>query len=291
MKLVSFGPAGEEIPGVWTEKGIVDLHAAQPGWHADWVEILRRGQLAQVGDIVGAAAAQHRIDPSTVRLGPPIPNPSKVICIGMNYADHAAEQNKPLPEKPLLFAKAPSALSGAADNIVLPALEEKPDVEAELALVICKPARHIVAADWQQYVAGYMCFNDVSGRGAQYGDRQWFRGKSYDTFAPCGPFLLTADEVADPHKLTIGSRVNDFVLQDSNTNQLVIRIPQLLEYISRSMTLLPGDVLATGTPAGVGVFRDPPRFLKPGDLVTVSIQALGALRNKVVAEEIRDHQH
>jgi 2-keto-4-pentenoate hydratase/2-oxohepta-3-ene-1,7-dioic acid hydratase in catechol pathway len=184
----------------------------------------------------------------------------------------------------LLFAKAPSALCGTEDEIVLPVTEEKPDIEAELALVIGKRAKHIAAADWQQYVAGYMCFNDVSGRGAQYGDRQWFRGKSYDTFAPCGPYLLTADEIADPHKLSIGSRVNDFVLQQSNTDQLVIRIPQLLEYISRSMTLLPGDILATGTPAGVGVFRDPPRFLQPGDSVTVSIQGLGTLHNPVVAE-------
>jgi len=203
----------------------------------------------------------------------------------MNYADHAAEQNRPLPQKPLLFAKAPSALCGTEDAIVLPATEEKPDIEAELALVVGKRARHIDATDWRHYVAGYMCFNDVSGRSAQYGDRQWFRGKSYDTFAPCGPYLLTADEVADPHNLSIGSRVNDFILQESNTNQLVFRIPQLLEYISRSMTLLPGDIIATGTPAGVGVFRDPPQFLKPGDSVTVSIQGLGSLHNPVIAEE------
>ena len=286
MKLVSFGKPGEETPGVWTDKGIIDLQALKPGWAVDWRSVLATKGLQRVAELVDGASAEHLVDPSRVRLGPPIPNPSKVICIGMNYADHAAEQNKPLPQKPLLFAKAPTALCGPEDNIVLPATEEKPDVEAELAVVIGKRARHLKAEDWEDVVAGYMCFNDVSGRGAQYGDRQWFRGKSYDTFAPCGPYLLTRDEVTDPHALSIGTHVNDFVLQDSSTSNLVIRIPQLLAYISASMTLLPGDILATGTPAGVGVFRDPPRFLKPGDRVVVSIEGLGSLRNNVVAEEV-----
>jgi len=284
MKLVSFGKAGEETPGVWTDNGIVDLRALEPGWAMDWRQVLASDGLAHVASLLTHATAEHLVDPTTVRLGPPIPNPSKIICIGMNYADHASEQNKPLPEKPLLFAKAPTALCGPEDDIVLPASEEKPDVEAELAVVIGKRARHLATADWQDVVAGYMCFNDVSGRAAQYGDRQWFRGKSYDTFAPCGPYLVTRDEVMDPHVLSIGTHVNDFVLQDSNTSNLVFRIPELLAYISASMTLMPGDILATGTPAGVGVFRDPPRFLKAGDRVTVSIEGLGRLRNHVVAE-------
>jgi 2-keto-4-pentenoate hydratase/2-oxohepta-3-ene-1,7-dioic acid hydratase in catechol pathway len=286
MKLVRFGLPGQETPGVLLEDSIVDLRSLDPGWPLDWRSVLAADGLGRLADLLPRATAKHRVDPATVRLGAPIDNPSKVICIGMNYADHAAEQNRPLPEKPLLFAKAPSALCGPEDNIVLPAAEEKPDVEAELAVVIGKRARHLAASDWQDVVAGYMCFNDVSGRGAQYGDRQWFRGKSYDTFAPCGPYLVTRDAVIDPHVLSIGTVVNDFVLQDSNTSNLVFRIPDLLAYITASMTLLPGDILATGTPAGVGVFRDPPRFLQPGDRVTVTIEGLGCLRNNVVAEEI-----
>lgn len=285
MKLVSFGKPGEETPGIWTDKGILDLQSFEPGWAIDWRQVLATDGLARLAELEARATSEHMVDPATVRLGPPIPNPSKVICIGMNYADHAAEQNKPLPEKPLLFAKAPTALCGPEDDIVLPAFEEKPDVEAELAVVIGKRVRHMQAHDWQDVVAGYMCFNDVSGRGAQYGDKQWFRGKSYDTFAPCGPYLVTRDAVLDPHALSIGTVVNDFVLQDSSTSNLVFRIPELLAYISASMTLLPGDIVATGTPAGVGVFRDPPRFLKAGDRVTVTIEGLGSLRNNVVVEE------
>jgi 2-keto-4-pentenoate hydratase/2-oxohepta-3-ene-1,7-dioic acid hydratase in catechol pathway len=284
MKLVSFGQAGQEKPGVLTEDGIVDLYAVEAG-RLDWRAILESDGLARIERLVQQAQPEHLVDPGRVRLGAPIANPSKVICIGLNYADHAAEQDRPLPQKPLLFAKAPSALCGPQDDIVLPALEEKPDVEGELAVVIGKRIRHLAAEDWLEAVAGYMCFNDVSGRAAQYGDRQWFRGKSYDTFAPCGPWLVTRDEIADPHALAIRTHVNDFVLQDSNTSNLVIRIPELLAYITASMTLLPGDIVATGTPAGVGVFRDPPRFLRPGDRVTVSIEGLGNLRNDVVAEE------
>jgi 2-keto-4-pentenoate hydratase/2-oxohepta-3-ene-1,7-dioic acid hydratase in catechol pathway len=166
---------------------------------------------------------------------------------------------------------------------VLPALEPRVDIEAELAFVIGRRARQVRAEDALGHVAGYMCFNDVSGRLAQYDDKQWFRGKSFDTFAPCGPWMVTCDEIDDPHVLAIGSTVDDFVLQDSNTNQLVHRVPQLVEYISRSMTLLPGDIVATGTPAGVGVFRSPPRFLRAGQQVTVTIEKLGSLSNPVVA--------
>jgi acylpyruvate hydrolase len=201
----------------------------------------------------------------------------------LNYADHAAEQNRPLPEKPLLFSKASTALIGTGDAIVLPREEAKVDLEAELAVIIGRRARR-VSGDWESYVAGYMCFNDVSGRGAQYSDKQFFRGKSFDTFAPCGPFLATRDEIPDPHALAIQSARNDFVMQDSSTDQLVFRIPELLEYITRGMTLLPGDIIATGTPAGVGVFRDPPVFLADGDRIDVRIERLGVLSNQVCAE-------
>lgn len=286
MRIVSFGPAGEERPGVLlNDEHLLDLRAADPALPPTWRLILAAGGL----EMVRRRVAQTRDgDPAVreragVRLGPPVCDPSKIVCIGLNYADHAAEQNKPLPETPLLFAKAPSALAGDGDVILLPAIEPRVDIEAELAFVIGRRARHVNAADAMDHVAGYMCFNDVSGRLAQYDDKQWFRGKSFDTFAPCGPWMLTRDEIDDPHVLAIGSRVDDFVLQQSNTNQLVHRIPQLVEYISRSMTLVPGDIVATGTPAGVGVFRDPPRFLQPGQRVTVAIEKLGSLSNPVAA--------
>jgi 2-keto-4-pentenoate hydratase/2-oxohepta-3-ene-1,7-dioic acid hydratase in catechol pathway len=167
---------------------------------------------------------------------------------------------------------------------VLPAIEPRVDVEAELAFVVGRVARHVRAADADAFIAGYMCFNDVSGRKAQFDDKQWFRGKSFDTFAPCGPYLLTRDEMPDPHLLAIGSEWDGQVMQESNTRQLVHGVPQLVEYITRTMTLLPGDIVATGTPAGVGVFRDPPVFLREGQTVTVHVEKLGTLTNPVQRE-------
>lgn len=284
MRLVSFGAAGSEKPGVVIDDGILDLERCAP--HLGSVrEILTSQRLDAVRRVVAASAkrADVRVPLQGTRLGPPVTDPSKILCIGLNYADHAAEQDRPLPKAPLVFAKAPSALVGNGDTIVLPAHEDRVDVEAELAFVIGRRARNVLAADVNQFVAGYMCFNDVSGRAAQYSDRQWFRGKSFDTFAPCGPWLVTSDEIVDPHSLAIGSRWNDRVMQQSNTNQLVFGVPQLVEFISRGITLQPGDIVATGTPAGVGVFRDPPVFLADGDLVEVSIEKLGTLSNPVRA--------
>lgn len=286
VQLVSFGPRGAERPGVLLGDDVVDLRACDPSLPPTWRGILAERRLDDARRAIdGVRPGDARFLPrSGTRLGPPIPDPSKIVCIGLNYADHAAEQNKPLPETPLLFAKAPSALAGTGDPIVLPAIEPRVDIEAELAFVVGRPARHVRAAQAYDYIAGYMCFDDVSGRLAQYDDKQWFRGKSFDTFAPCGPYLLTRDEMPDPHALAIGSRVGDRVMQASSTRQLVHGVPQLLEYITRSMTLVPGDIVATGTPAGVGVFRDPPVFLQAGDVVTVEIERLGALVNPVVAE-------
>jgi 2-keto-4-pentenoate hydratase/2-oxohepta-3-ene-1,7-dioic acid hydratase in catechol pathway len=288
VQLVSFGPRGAERPGVLLGDDVVDLRACDPSLPPTWRGILAQGRLDDARRAIDAVPpGDARILPRAgTRLGPPIPDPSKIVCIGLNYADHAAEQHKTLPETPLLFAKAPSALAGTGDPIVLPAIEPRVDIEAELAFVVGRTARHVRAADAYAYVAGYMCFDDVSGRLAQYDDKQWFRGKSFDTFAPCGPYLLTRDELPDPHRLAIGSRVGNRIMQASNTQQLVHGIPQLLEYITRSMTLVPGDIVATGTPAGVGVFRDPPLFLQAGDVVTVEIERLGALVNPVVASGV-----
>jgi len=276
---------GEERPGVLLDFGILDVGAHDPSLPPSLRGILAAGRLDDVRRIASAArTGDVGVVPITgTRLGPPIPDPSKIVCVGLNYADHAAEQRKPLPVTPLLFAKAPTCLIGDGDPIVLPDIEPKVDLEAELCVVIGQRARHVLAAQAYDFIAGYTCFNDVSGRASQYGDKQWFRGKSFDSFGPCGPYLLTRDELLDPHDLAIGSCIGERVMQTSRTDQMVIRVPQLIEYITRSMTLLPGDLIATGTPAGVGVFRDPPVFLGAGDLVTVHIERLGELTNPVVA--------
>lgn len=279
MKLVSYGPRGRERPGVLLGDGIADVGGLDASLPPSWRGILAQDRLDDVRRLV--ASARDRVPVAATRLGPPIPDPSKIVCIGLNYADHAAEQNRPLPQAPLLFSKAPTCLAGTGDPILLPDLEPRVDVEAELAFVVGRPALRVAAADAYEYIAGYMCFNDVSGRLAQYSDKQFFRGKSFDTFGPCGPYLLTRDELPDPHALAIGSRVGERVMQAGNTRNLVFSIPELLAYITRGMTLLPGDIVSTGTPAGVGVFRDPPVFLQDGDVVTVHVEELGELVNPV----------
>ena len=209
-------------------------------------------------------------------------NPSKIVCVGLNYRDHCLEQNIELPGRPILFAKFPSSVIGPGDEITWPAdASQKVDYEAELAVVIGRKGRHIPVDRAYEYVAGYTIVNDVSARDAQFADKQWIRGKSFDTFCPMGPYLLTADEVPDPHTLDIRCWVNGELRQDSNTRELVFKVHDLLAYISKTCTLMPGDVLCTGTPGGVGVFRDPQVFLKAGDLVEIEIEKLGRLSNRV----------
>ncbi|MSP11998.1 MAG: FAA hydrolase family protein [Chloroflexi bacterium] len=212
---------------------------------------------------------------------PPIPNPSKIVAIGLNYMDHCREQNIAPPVEPLIFAKFPSALIGAGDEIRWdPGLTQKVDYEAELAVIIGRQGYRIPASQAFDYVAGYTCANDVSARDLQFGDKQWVRGKSLDTFCPLGPELVTRDEVPDPHNLSIRCLVNGQALQDSNTRELIHKIPALIAHASRSFTLYPGDVILTGTPDGVGAFRKPEIYLKPGDDVLVEIQGIGQLRNR-----------
>ncbi len=286
MRLVSYGVRGSERPGLLLGDEIVDVASIDASFPATVRGILETDRLSELAAAVGAAegaGAWRRIAVGDVRLGPPVPDASKVICLGLNYADHAREQDKEPPGAPLLFAKAPSALSGPNDDIAIPKQDERVDCEAELALVIGRATRNASLEEAMRSVAGFMVFNDVSARTIQRGDRQWFRGKSFDTFAPCGPAVVTADEVTDPHSLAIASYINNVNLQRSTTAELIFDIPHVISYISEAMTLLPGDIIATGTPAGVGVFRDPPVFLKPGDVVTIEIEGLGRLRSKVVA--------
>ncbi len=242
---------------------------------AQFIEVARRiGELLEEN-----SEAVYPIE--DVRLLPPIPDPEKIVCIGLNYRDHAEEQNLSLPQNPLIFAKFSSSLIGNDDEIQLPAISQKVDPEAELCVVMLGSGKELSPDKARQAIAGYTIGNDVSARDLQFSDKQWVRGKSCDTFAPCGPFLVTEDEIGDPHQLDIELSVNGQVQQSSNTRHLIFDCYTLVSYISQSITLKTGDLIFTGTPAGVGVFRKPPVFLKAGDVVEISIEKIGTLRNPV----------
>jgi 2-keto-4-pentenoate hydratase/2-oxohepta-3-ene-1,7-dioic acid hydratase in catechol pathway len=213
----------------------------------------------------------------------PIERPRKIVCVGLNYKDHAEEQGVELPAEPLLFAKFTTSLIGPGEAIVIPPLVTQCDYEAELGVVIGAKVRNISRENALEAVAGYVCANDVSARDLQFADKQWTRGKSPDTFCPVGPQFVPAAEVADPHNLRIRAIVNGEVLQDSSTSNLIFGIDEIISYITQTSTLEPGDLILTGTPAGVGVFREPQRLLQPGDEVTIEIEGLGRLTNPVVA--------
>ena len=216
------------------------------------------------------------------RMLAPIQNPGKVIAVGLNYMDHAKEQGDPVPKRPLLFSKFSTAIIGPDEPIKLPPISHKVDPEAELCVVMLEEGRQFTA-ETAKRAAGFMVGNDVSARDIQFSDKQWVRGKSFDTFAPCGPFVVTGEDVGDPHTLDIELKVNDRVQQSSNTRNLIFDCYHLIQFISEAITLEVGDIIFTGTPSGVGVFREPPIFLKPGDVVEVTVQNLGTLRNPVVA--------
>jgi 2-keto-4-pentenoate hydratase/2-oxohepta-3-ene-1,7-dioic acid hydratase in catechol pathway len=213
----------------------------------------------------------------------PVPRPGKLICIGLNYRDHAAESNMPIPERPVLFSKFSTAVIAPGEPVVLPATSEQVDYEAELAVVIGRRAKCVSATRAYDYVLGYTAFNDVTARDFQFADGQWQRGKSCDTFAPMGQTIVTTDVITDPHKLSIKLILNGKTMQDSNTDQLIFGVPELIEFLSQTITLEPGDVIATGTPPGVGFARKPPVFLQPGDEMVVDIEGIGNLGNPVVA--------
>ncbi len=229
-----------------------------------------------------AAAAAQAIPLAETSLLAPILKPGKIVAVGLNYLDHCLEQGKAPPERPTLFTKFSTAVNHPGGEIRWdPALTQMVDYEAELAVVIGKRARRVSETDAYDYVAGYTCLNDVTARDLQRSDKQWVRGKSLDTFAPMGPVMVTADELPDPHGLAIRCWVNGELRQESNTEQLIHTVPKLIAFCSRAFTLEPGDIITTGTPGGVGVFSDPPVFLKPGDEVVVEIESIGRLQNRV----------
>ena len=220
-----------------------------------------------------------------VTLLAPVPSPPKIVCLGLNYKDHAEEQGKDIPDEPIIFMKPRTAIIGPDQPIVRPKLVEQLDYEAELAIVIGEKGKNIPVSEAKKYIFGYTAFNDVSARDIQFKDKQWTRGKSFDTFAPMGPCITTADQIEDPNNLGVRTRVNGELRQNSSTRNMVFNVYEVVYHLSQVMTLEPGDIIATGTPAGVGVFMKPkPKFLSPGDLVEVEIEKIGTLRNMVSKE-------
>ena len=218
-------------------------------------------------------------------LLPPIPKPGKIICLGLNYIDHAEEQGVKPPAEPIIFFKPRTSLTGPYDDIVYPKIVKQLDYEGELVVIIGKRGKNIREEDAMEYVFGYTVMNDVSARDIQFGDKQWTRGKSFDTFAPCGPWIVTKDEIPDPHQLRILTKVNNELRQNSSTANMVFKIPRIVSSMSMVMTLEPGDMISTGTPAGVGYFMKPEsKLLMVGDVVEVSIENIGTIRNRIVAE-------
>jgi 2-keto-4-pentenoate hydratase/2-oxohepta-3-ene-1,7-dioic acid hydratase in catechol pathway len=265
----------------------IDLHATRPDLPFSIRELLAAG----TGLLRSAAEAAARSDAvrypaSAVKLLAPIPDPPKIICIGLNYRDHAAESGTPIPREPVLFSKFATAIIGPGEAIRLPAVSREVDYEAELVLVIGKRGRHLSAAAATDHLAGCTIGHDVSARDWQLkkDGKQWLAGKTFDTFAPIGPALVTLDELGDPHNLSIRLRLNGQTMQDSSTRQMIFRAGDLLSYISQVVTLEPGDLIFTGTPPGVGFARKPPVFLKDGDVVEIEIEKIGVLRNPVVQE-------
>ena len=266
-------------------------------WTDQVVSLKAAGFSSMLDVIAGGVAARARIEewilkppPSevaplgSVQLLAPIPRPPKFICIGLNYMDHAIESKLEIPKVPTVFSKFASAVIGPGETIRLPRNSTKPDYEAEFGVIIGKGGRHIRRAAWREHVFGYTNLNDVSARDFQMATSQWIMGKTFDTFAPMGPAIVSDDEIADPHKLDISLTINGEMLQHSNTSNLIFPIPDLIEFLSSAFTLESGDVISTGTPAGVGFARKPPRWLKAGDEVVVRVEGLGELRNPVAAE-------
>ncbi len=282
MKLIRVGEPGKEKPGVLLRDGTrVDVSHVVSDYDERFFGDGGLDALRQWLD--GKESTAPRAS-SSMRLGPPVCRPSKIICIGVNYRDHAAESGAEVPREPVVFMKATSSLVGPNDPVVIPKNAKKLDWEVELAVVIGKRAAYITTEQALEFVAGYALHNDYSERSFQF-ERggQWVKGKSADTFAPIGPFLATRDEVPNPGCLGMWLKVNNEFRQNSNTTKMIFDVPTVVSYVSEFMTLLPGDVISTGTPAGVGLGTHPPQYLKPGDVVDLSIEGLGASQQKVVA--------
>lgn len=282
MKLIRFGEAGKEKPGVIIESSKV-LDVSSVVGEYDESFFAEEDNLKVLADWVNLNASKADIAINDVRLGSPVHKPGKIICIGLNYSDHAAESNMELPEEPVVFFKASSAVCGPNDDIIIPKGSKKTDWEVELAVVIGKKASYVSEANAMEHVAGYMLHNDYSEREYQLErSGQWVKGKSCDTFAPLGPYLATKNEIGDVHNLKLWLKLNGKTMQDGTTSNLVFKIPYLISYLSQFMSLMPGDIISTGTPAGVGLGQKPPFYLKAGDVVELGIEGLGSAKQKLV---------
>lgn len=287
MRLVTLRTAQGLRAALAAKDRYIDIAATRPDLPSSLRQILELGDgvLSELGRLPDCESS-YSYSPEQIRLAPPIPDPEKIICIGLNYRDHAAESGAPIPAEPVLFSKFSNAIIGPDDPIRLPRVSKEVDYEAELVVVIGKRGRYISEEQARHYIAGYTIGHDVSARDWQLRKTggQWLAGKTFDTFAPIGPALVTADEIPEPHSLEIELRLNGQVMQHSNTNQMIFSVERLIAYISQVVTLEPGDLIFTGTPPGVGFARKPPVFLRPGDLVEIEIERLGILRNSVISE-------
>lgn len=283
MKLIRFGNPGEEKPGLQLPD---DTRIDASAFGSDYDEAFFGGDgLTRLAAWAADHAASAPVIESSVRLGPCIARPSKIICIGLNFTDHAKESGADIPTEPIVFFKATSALCGPDDEVIIPRKSEKTDWEVELAVIIGKKASYVSETDALDHVAGYALHNDYSEREWQL-ERggQWVKGKSCDTFAPLGPFLATPDEISDPHNLHLWLKRNGETLQNSNTAQMIFNVPQIISYLSQFMTLLPGDIISTGTPPGVGLGIKPePIYLKPGDTIELGVEGLGTQKQSAVS--------
>ncbi|HLH37078.1 MAG TPA: fumarylacetoacetate hydrolase family protein [Alloacidobacterium sp.] len=282
MKFVTFSEAdGNPRAGALADGAVVDLSSR----FRSVLSIIHGGVEAvhAAAELVNSEAP--RIPLGDIKLHAPIADPPRIFCIGLNYRDHAIESKMEIPKVPTVFLKLPSALVGHRAAIELPSISTQPDYEVEFACVIGKDARRAAQDNWQDYIFGYTILNDISARDVQLATSQWTLGKSFNSFAPLGPAIVTKDEIADPHALDIQLSINGELLQHSNTRELIFKLPDLIAYISSIVPLLPGDIISTGTPAGVGLGRSPQRWLKAGETITAEIAGLGQLVNPVVAGE------
>lgn len=294
MRLITLLKDGVPFPGVVVE-GVATYPISTllsrevrdfPSFLAEFPDGLKEARRVLEGSLLsGSLKSQTGMSLQDTRLEPPIPRPPKMVCIGQNYRGHLDEQSLKPHAFPVVFAKWPSCTLADGDPIVLPRASKKVDIEAELAVVIGKKAKNVPKEKALEYVLGYSILNDVSARDVQFSESQWVRGKSFDTFAPFGPWIVTADEIPDPSGLRIRSWINDFIMQDALTSDMVFSVPEIISYLSSCFTLEPGDVIATGTPGGVGHFRNPPLYLKSGDRVRIEIERIGTLENPVLSEE------
>ncbi|XP_069140412.1 oxaloacetate tautomerase fahd2, mitochondrial-like [Argopecten irradians] len=288
MRLLQFLRDGKSFVGVETAPGgdIVDLSQVKPALPSDMRSFIEGGQASIQAAQSAVDSGQYKVPRSEVKVTAPIFNPDKVLCIGMNYKDHCEEQGAPVPEVPVIFNKFPSCIIGPTDDLHFPEETQQLDWEVELTIVIGKEAKKVKESEGMDYIYGYTVAHDVSARDWQLGagrnGGQWVIGKAMDDFCPLGPVIVTKEGIKDPHNLALRCLVNGVVKQDSNTNQLVHRSAAMVAFISRFMTLKPGDLILTGTPPGVGVFRKPPEFLKRGDVVECEIEGIGSVVNKVV---------